>query len=120
VDQVAGKKHELTAYLNQTQNGNRVPIYYVICNQEDESEYCNHNGETGNKIYDAPFQGQIYNDDAFKVLQILHLWTSNGTAQMNVDQSNDVQDAWHSLLTTYQGHDARNANIQQARAIISK
>ena len=66
-------KRELTAYLNQIQNENGVPIYYVIRNPEDESEYCNHNGETGNKIYDAPFQGRIYNDDAFKVLQILRL-----------------------------------------------
>jgi hypothetical protein len=54
------------------------------------------------------------------VLQILCLWTSHGTAQTYVDQSNDVQDAWHSLLTIYEGHDARNANIQRACAVISK
>ena len=28
----------MTAYLNQIQNENGVPIYYVICNSEDESE----------------------------------------------------------------------------------
>jgi hypothetical protein len=46
--------------------------------------YCNHNGKTGNKNYNAPFPGGICNDDAFKVLQILEFWTS--TAQTYVDQ----------------------------------
>jgi hypothetical protein len=54
-----GKIEQVTAYLNQIQNENGVPIYNVICNREDELEYFNHNGETGNKIYDAPFQGHI-------------------------------------------------------------
>jgi Reverse transcriptase (RNA-dependent DNA polymerase) len=113
-------KRDLTAYLNQILNEDGVPIYYVIHDPTEEQEYRNHNGDIGGKIYDAPFQGRIYNDDAFKVLQILRLWTSNGTAQTYVDQSNDVQEAWSSLLTIYEGHDARNANIQRARSIILK
>ena len=115
-----GAKRELTAYLNQILNENGVPIYYVIRDTEDEEEYREHNGDMGNRIYDAPYLGRIYNDDAFKVLQILRLWTSNGTAQTFVDQTNDVQDAWASLLTAYEGLDAKNANITSARAIIGK
>jgi hypothetical protein len=113
-------KRDLTAYLNQILNENGVPIYYVIRDPVEQEEYRNNNGEVGNKIYDAPFQGRVYNDDAFKVLQILRQWTSNGTAQTYVDQNNDVQGAWISLLTIYEGHDARNANIQRSRAIIMK
>jgi hypothetical protein len=86
-------------------------MYYVICDQEDESEYCNRSGETGNKIYDAPFQDRIYNDNAFKVLQILQFWTSNCTAQTYMDQSNDFQDARHISLTAYEGYEAINVNI---------
>lgn len=113
-------KRDITAYLNQILNENGVPLYYVIRDPVEEEEYRNNNGDIGNKIYDAPFQGRIYNDDAFRVLQILRLWTSNGTAQTYVDQNNDIQEAWSSLLTIYEGHDARNSNIQRARAIIMK
>ena len=113
-------KRELTAYLNQLHNEAGVPLYYVIRDPDNEEEYRLHNGETGNKIYDAPFIGRIYDDDAFRVLQILRLWTSNGTAQTYVDQTNDVQIAWHNLITIYEGHDARNSNITRARSIISK
>ena len=88
-------KRELTAHLNQIINEEGVPIYYVIRDPESEQEYRANNGELGNMIYDAPFQGRIYDVDAFKVLQILRQWTSNGSAQTYVDQNNDVQDAWH-------------------------
>jgi hypothetical protein len=113
-------KRDLNAYLNQIINENGVPLYYVIRDPDEEEEYRNNNGDIGNKIYDAALQGRIYNDDAFRVLQILRLWTSNGTAQTYVDQNNDVQNAWLSLITIYEGRDARNANIQRARSIILK
>jgi hypothetical protein len=113
-------KRELTAYLNQITNTDGVPIYYVIRDLENEEEYRNSNGELGNRIYDAPFRGQTYDEDAFKVLQILCLWTSGGTAETFVDNSNNVQDAWAQLISSYEGHDARNANIQRARNIIKK
>jgi hypothetical protein len=99
-------KCELTAYLNQIPNENGIPIYYVIRDEDEEEAYREQNGDMGKNIYDALYQGRIYNDDAFKVLQILRLWTSNGTAQTYVDQTNNVQEAWNSILTAYEGLDA--------------
>jgi hypothetical protein len=45
---------------------------------------------------------------------------SGGTADTNVDNSNDVQHAWNRLLSQYEGIDARNMNIQRARLEISE
>jgi hypothetical protein len=108
----------LTAYLNQIKNDNGVPLYYVIRDPNLENQYCNDNGEIGKKIYEAPFQGRVYFQDAFRVLQILRQWTSGGTADTFVDNNNDVQEAWTQLIRNYEGHDARNANIQKARETI--
>ena len=93
-------KRELTAYLNQIQNEDGGPIYYVIRDPEHKKKYRDNNGEMGNRIYDAPFRGRIYEEDAFKVLQILRLWTSGGTAETYVDTNNNVQDAWNQLPGT--------------------
>jgi hypothetical protein len=113
-------KRELIAYLNQIKNDNGVPLYYVIRDPDLEDQYRNDNGEIGRKIYEAPFMGRIYSQDAFKVLQILRQWTSGGTADTFVDNNNDVQVAWSQLLRNYEGHDARNANIQKARETIAQ
>jgi hypothetical protein len=61
----------------------KMGFLYIILSVtiDNEEEYLINNGEMGNKIYDAPFQGRICNDDAFKVLQILRLWTLKNTAQ---------------------------------------
>jgi hypothetical protein len=49
------------------------------------------------------------------VLQIPRQWTAGGRAETHVDKTNDVQDAWATLLRIYEGTDARGANIQKAR-----
>jgi hypothetical protein len=105
-------KRELTAYLNQIVNEQGILIYYVIWDRNDEEEYRRDNGELGRHIYDAPFEGHIYENDAFQVLQILRQWTSGGTADTHVDNSNDVQDTWNRLLSQHEGIDDRNTNIQ--------
>jgi hypothetical protein len=112
-------KRELTAHLNQIRNEVGVPIYYVIRDPDEEDKYREDNGEIGKRIYEAPFRGRIYSQDAFKVLQILRQWTSGGTADTFVDNSNDVQDAWSQLVRNYEGHDAKSANIQKARDTIN-
>jgi hypothetical protein len=112
-------KRELTAYLNQIKNEMGVPIYYVVRDPDQEEKYREDNGEIGKKIYEAPFRGRVYETDAFQVLQILRQWTSGGTAETFVDNNNDVQDAWAQLVRNYEGHDAKNANIQKARDTIN-
>ena len=111
-------KRELTAYLNLIKNEEGVPLYYVIRDPELEQQYRDDNGVIGNKIYNAPFTGPVYTNDAFQVLQILRSWTSGGTAETFVDNTNNVQDAWSQLMHNYEGDDARNANIQRARQTI--
>ena len=113
-------KRELTAYLNQITNPDGIPLYYVIRDPDKEQEYRENNGEIGERIYDAPFRGRTYEQDAFKVLQVLRMWTSGGSAETYVDNNNNIQDAWSQLLTNYEGTDARNSNIQRARNTILK
>jgi hypothetical protein len=52
-------KRELTAHLNQIKNELGIPVYYVICDMDDEQQYRNDNGEIGKKIYEAPFKGRV-------------------------------------------------------------
>jgi hypothetical protein len=113
-------KRELTAHLNQIKNELGIPVYYVIRDMDDEQQYRNDNGDIGRRIYDAPFEGRVYESDAFLVLQILRQWTSGGTADYHVDNTNDVQEAWNNLLRSYEGVDARGANIQKARKQIEE
>jgi hypothetical protein len=94
-------------------------LYYVIRDPEEEQKYREDNGDIGRRIYEAPFEGRIYMQDAFKVLQVLRQWTTGGTADTFVDSNNNIQDAWAQLLQNYEGHDAKSANIQKAREMIS-
>jgi hypothetical protein len=108
-------RRELMAYLNQIKNEVGVPIYYVIRDPHLEQQFRDDNGEIGRRIYEAEFKGQIYENDAFQVLQILRQWTFGGKAEPHVDNSNNVQDAWASIKQAFEGHDAKGANIAKAR-----
>ena len=112
-------KRELTAHLNQIKNESGIPIYYVVRDPDEEEKYRADNGEIGRSIYNAPFVGRIYENDSFQVLQILRQWTSGGSAETFVDNNNNVQDAWAQLISNYEGHDARSANIKKSREIIA-
>ena len=71
-------KRLLTAYLNQIKGVNGIPLYYVIRDPELELTYRNDNGVIGEMIYDAEHRGRAYEQDAFRVMQILRQWTSGG------------------------------------------
>jgi hypothetical protein len=107
-------KKEITAYPNQIKNELGIPVYYVIRDPDLEQQYQTESGEIGRKIYEAPHTGCIYENDAFQVLQILRQWTSGGRAEPHVDNSNNVQDAWNSIIMAFEGHDAKGANIAKA------
>jgi hypothetical protein len=103
------------AYLNQIKNEGGIPVYYIIRDPDLKEQYHNDSGDIGRRIYEAEFKGRIYENDAFQVLQILHQWTSGGKAEPHVlDNSSNVQDAWNSIITAFEGHDARGANIAKA------
>ena len=78
-------------------NSDGVPLYYIIRSEEEEDFYHKEHGEIGNKIYDAVHFGWQYDQDAFKVLQILKEWTSTGTATTHADTEYNVQTAWDNL-----------------------
>ena len=108
-------KRNLIAKLNQMKNSEGVPLYYVIRSDDEEENYRKEHGEIGNKIYDAVHFGRQYDQDAFKVLQILKEWTSSGTATTHVESEYNVQTAWDNLKINYEGSDAKQAIIQKAR-----
>jgi hypothetical protein len=64
------KARHVTAYLNQIKYEQGMPLYYIICDPEQEDKYCEDNGEVGN-MYEAPFKGQNYENYSFQVMQIL-------------------------------------------------
>ena len=83
-----------------------------------EETYRSQNGKIGAMIYDAELQGDRYQSDAFRTLQILREWTSGGTAETHTDGANDVLTAWGNLTDTYDGEDAKSATIMRARETI--
>ena len=111
-------KRELVAYLNQIKNNRGIPIYYVVRDPDLETEYRNEHGKIGELIYDARYQGRDYENDSFRVLQILKQWTSGGTAEAHIDSTSDVQVAWDNLIKIYEGVDARSTIIGNAREAI--
>ena len=108
-------KRNLIARLNQTKNTDGTPLYYIIRDEDEEDHYCREHGEVGRKIYDAVMHGWQYDQDAFKVLQILKEWTTGGTASAYIENEYNVQTAWHNLKVNYEGTDAKQAIIQRAR-----
>ena len=61
----------MTAYLNQIKGVNGIPLYYVIRDPELELTYRNDDGVIGEMIYDAEHRSCAYEQDAFRVMQIL-------------------------------------------------
>mmetsp|Transcript_38879 Transcript_38879/g.90455 ORF Transcript_38879/g.90455 Transcript_38879/m.90455 type:complete len:131 (-) Transcript_38879:149-541(-) len=51
-------------------------------------------------------------------LQILKEWMAEGTARTYVEDSTDVQAAWNSLTTNFEGEDAISTIVQRARKAI--
>ena len=86
-------------------------MLYVIRDLKLEGEYCTEHGHIGELIYDAPYQGQAFEVDSFRVLQVLKQWTSGGTAETYVDTTNDIQTAWNNLMSIYEGVDAKSVIV---------
>ena len=76
-------------------------MYYVIRDGALEQMYRTQNGTIGAMLCDAELQGERYEGDAFRTLQILREWTSGGTAETYTDESNNVVDAWNNLTNIY-------------------
>ena len=69
-------------------------------------------------IYDAEHRGRSYEQDSFKVMQVLRQWTSSGTADTYTDKTENAQDEWDEILRVFEGVDAKGATIQRAREMI--
>jgi hypothetical protein len=73
------------------------------------------------QLYEAPMSGPTFLQDIFRVYQNLIQWTSGGTAETYVDTYQSTQhgrNVWLALMNTYEGADAKNANIQEARTLL--
>lgn len=112
-------KNRFVAKLNQMKNGEGLPLYYVIRESDQEDEYRTQHGEMGNRVYDAPLQGNVYKRDAFRVLQMLREWTAQGTASTYCENASDVIDAWTTLLDIFEGKDAKQMVINRARSTLN-
>ena len=72
-------------------------------------------------MYDAPLSRPTFLQDNYRVYQSLIQWTSGGTAETYVDTYTCTQhgrDVWLALIATYEGADARNANVQETQTLL--
>ena len=104
--------------INQIKGIDGIPLYYVIRDPEMETTYQTENRTIGGRIFDAEHRGRAYEQDAFRVMQILRQWTSGGTVETYTDKTENVQDAWNEMIKVFEGVDAKGATIQQARDTI--
>jgi len=73
------------------------------------------------QIYTAPLQGTHYKNDNFQVFPHLRTLIIGGMAETYIEEfvnSSDGRGAWHHLLVSYEGEDARNVAITAACKII--
>jgi hypothetical protein len=111
---------ELTAYLNQIHNNDGVPIYYVIRDPDNEEEYRTINDELGNRIYDAPFRGRTYEEEAFKFYKSCAYGHPDARLKPTLVTIIMYRTLGQQLVSSYEGLDARNTNIQLARSTNKK
>ena len=64
-------KRLLIAYLKQIKGCNMVPLYYIISDPDMKTTYWTENGAIGDMIYKAEHRGRSYEQDPFKVMQVL-------------------------------------------------
>ena len=107
-------KRNLVAQLNKTNNADSTPLYYIVNDDEEEASHKEH-GEVGRTAYDAVMHGCQYDQEAFKVLQILKEWTTGGIASAYIKNEYNVQTAGNNPKVNYEGADANQAIIQKAR-----
>jgi len=70
------------------------------------------------QIYDAPLQGDYYERNNFQVFQKLRSLLTGGLAETyltDYEKTGDGQEAWKTLLTAFEGDDAKDAAITSAR-----
>ena len=113
-------KRKFEAGLAQFKNENGIPISYVI---RDDTERANAVAAGGfaAQLYDAAMSGPTFLVDNYRVYQLLIQWTSGGTAETYVDTFQSTQhgrNVWLALIGTYEGPDARNANVQETRTLL--
>ena len=114
-------KRKFEAGLAQFKNENRILLSYVI-RDDTERDAAIAAGGFAAQLYDAPMTGPTFlQEDNFRLYQVLIQWTSGGTAETYVDSYQATQhgrNVWMAMISTYEGADARNANIQETRTAL--
>eukprot|EP00590_Aulacoseira_subarctica_P011644 CAMPEP_0172424146 /NCGR_PEP_ID=MMETSP1064-20121228/21716_1 /TAXON_ID=202472 /ORGANISM="Aulacoseira subarctica , Strain CCAP 1002/5" /LENGTH=1711 /DNA_ID=CAMNT_0013165931 /DNA_START=811 /DNA_END=5943 /DNA_ORIENTATION=- len=112
-------KAEFEAFLAQISGADGCPLSYVIRDDDDitADEYALLEGQM-KKVYDQPLQGDYFERDNFQVFQKLRALVTGGLAETylsDYEKSGNGRQAWFTLLTAYEGDDAKNAQITSAR-----
>ena len=112
-------KSEFEAFLAQLHGYNGTALIYVILDDEDltDDAYEAMN-QPMHDIYDASLQGTTYDRDNFLAFQKLRSQIVGSSAKTHLtsfELSNDGRGAWWHLVEQYEGKDASNAVITQAR-----
>ena len=110
---------EFESFLPQITGADGCLLSYVIRDDDEitEEEYALMEGQM-KRIYDAPLQGDYYERDNFQVFQKLRALLTGVLAETyltDFERSGDGREAWLTLLTAFEGEDARNAAITRAR-----
>jgi len=108
------------AYLGQIEGVSGQLLVYVIWREEDDEDI-EDAGELIQAICNAVRHGRDFEQDNYKVFNILQWWTSGGSADTYVDEAANTKDgngAWMNLMSVYEGDDAKEAIAREGRNII--
>ena len=108
-----------TGYLAQLPGSNDIPLSYVVRDDEEitQEDYEAMEG-TMKQIYDAELQGIYFDRDNYQVYQKIKSQLSGGIAETHLtefEKTSNGRAAWMHLKTCYEGEDAKNTAISQAR-----
>ena len=112
-------KSEFEAFLAQLHGYDGTALIYVIRDDKDlTNDACEAMNQPMRDIYDAPLQGTTCDRDNFLVFQKLRSQIVGSSAKTHLtsfELANDGRGAWRHLVEQYEGKDALNAAITQAR-----
>jgi len=106
-------------WLAQIPGSNDIPLSYVLRDDDEisDDDYAEMEG-TMKQIYDADLQGIYFDRDNYQVYQKLKSQLIGSIAETHLtafEKTSNGRTAWFHLKTCYEGDDAKNTAITQAR-----
>ncbi|MGH3054590.1 MAG: hypothetical protein ACRDL7_06385, partial [Gaiellaceae bacterium] len=99
-------KDAVDTYLSQLKGGDRIPLNYVIRDNDDVDNEAHYENDVERLISTVPLRGEHYNRDTIQVYSILKLLVLEGPGWnwiIHLDRVRDGRAAWKALKAHYEG-----------------